>query len=91
LIELLGELSEYVKPMANRRDDRRVGQEAVGIAFRIHTAWGLLSFFTTTTVLGTRLDLTLLELALECFYPADAATAELVRNSGGRAKTAESA
>jgi hypothetical protein len=90
LIELLRELSEYAKPMAKRRDDRRVGEEAVGVAFRIHTALGLLSCFTTTTIFGTPLDVTLSELALECFYPAAAATAELVRNSGRQAKTADS-
>jgi hypothetical protein len=91
LIELLGELSEYAKAMAKRRDDRCVGEQVVGVAFRIHTVLGLLSFFTTTTIFGTPLDVTLSELALECFYPADAATAELVRNNGRPAKTAEPA
>lgn len=33
-----------------------------------------LSFISTTTVFGTPLDVTLAELALECFYPADEAT-----------------
>ena len=33
-----------------------------------------LSFISTTTVFGTANDVTLAELALECFYPADAAT-----------------
>jgi hypothetical protein len=30
-------------------------------------------------VFGTPVDVTLSELALECFYPADAATAEALR------------
>ena len=32
------------------------------------------------TVFGTPVDVTLLELALECFYPADAATAQALRS-----------
>src|SRR5215831_9857583 len=37
---------------------------------------GLLSFVSTTTQFGTPLDITLSELALETFFPADAATAQ---------------
>ena len=40
---------------------------------------GTLSFFSTTTVFGTPVDITLSELALEAFFPADAATAEALR------------
>ena len=36
---------------------------------------GELSFFSTTTVFGTPLDVTVAELAIESFYPADSATA----------------
>jgi hypothetical protein len=49
---------------------------------RAHTnSRGLLSFFSTTTVFGTPVDVTQSKLALECFYPADAATTENVRPS----------
>jgi hypothetical protein len=44
-------------------------------------ALGLLSFFSTTTVFGTPLDITLSELALETFLPADAHTAEALRKA----------
>ena len=44
---------------------------------------GTLSFFSTTTVFGTPVDITLSELALEAFFPADAATAEALRQNGG--------
>jgi hypothetical protein len=40
---------------------------------------GTLSFFSTTTVFGTPIDITLSELALEAFFPADAVTAETLR------------
>jgi transcriptional regulator with XRE-family HTH domain len=39
----------------------------------------VLSLFSTVTIFGTPLDVTLSELALECFYPADAATAEILQ------------
>lgn len=35
---------------------------------------------STTTVFGTPVDVTLSELALECFYPADAATVQALRD-----------
>ena len=38
-----------------------------------------LSFFSVTSVLGTPLDVTLDELAIEAFLPADAGTAEFLR------------
>jgi hypothetical protein len=43
------------------------------------TDGGTLSFFSTTTVFGTPIDITLSELALEAFFPADAATAQALR------------
>ena len=39
----------------------------------------MLSFFSTTTVFGTPIDITLAELALESFFPADTATADSLR------------
>jgi hypothetical protein len=42
-----------------------------------------LNFFSTRTVFGTALDVTVAELAIESFYPADAATAEALRLRAG--------
>ena len=42
---------------------------------------GRLSFFTTTTVFGTATDVTLAELAIESFFPADRATTEALRQA----------
>jgi hypothetical protein len=39
----------------------------------------VLAFFGTTTIFGTPVDVTLSELAIESFFPADAATAEALR------------
>lgn len=52
---------------------------AVAVPFRLITADGILSFFTTITVFGTPLDITLSELAIEAFFPADGDTAEKLR------------
>ncbi len=56
-------------------------QEPVGVVvpLRLHTRFGLLSLFSTTTVFGTPVDITLAELAIESFFPADRPTAELLR------------
>jgi hypothetical protein len=51
----------------------------VAVPFRLETEVGVLSFFSTTTVFGTPVDVTLSELALECFFPADRATAAAMR------------
>jgi hypothetical protein len=39
----------------------------------------VLSFFSTTTVFGTPVDVTLSELAIETFFPADPQTADALR------------
>jgi transcriptional regulator with XRE-family HTH domain len=44
-----------------------------------------LAFFSITSVLGTPLDVTLSELAIESFLPADAATAAAMREMAGSA------
>jgi hypothetical protein len=46
----------------------------VVVPFRLATGEGILSFFSTTMVFGTPGDITLSELALESFFPADEAT-----------------
>ncbi len=46
---------------------------------KLRTDAGVLSFFSTTTVFGTAVEVTLSELMLEAFYPADEATAEILR------------
>ncbi|CAN5705140.1 helix-turn-helix transcriptional regulator [soil metagenome] len=45
----------------------------------LDTPLGQLSFISTMTVFGTPVEITLAELALETFFPADAATADALR------------
>jgi transcriptional regulator with XRE-family HTH domain len=51
----------------------------VAVPFQLVTGQGVLSFISTTTIFGTPVDVTLSELALESFFPADAATARALR------------
>ncbi|HUP08484.1 MAG TPA: helix-turn-helix transcriptional regulator [Caldimonas sp.] len=54
---------------------------AIVVPLVIDTRHGRLSFISTTTVFGTPVDVTLAELALETFLPADGATAAALRQS----------
>jgi hypothetical protein len=58
--------------------------DSVVVPFQLATDAGTLSFFSTTTVFGTPVDITLSELAVEAFFPADAATAEALRAIAGQ-------
>ena len=60
----------------------RVAEHSVLVPLQVRVRSGVLSFFSTTTLFGTPLDVTLSELALELFFPADAATAATVRAAG---------
>ncbi|HZE41527.1 MAG TPA: helix-turn-helix transcriptional regulator [Stackebrandtia sp.] len=51
------------------------------VPLRLATEAGELSFFSTTTVFGTPMDVTVAELAIESFFPADAATGDLLRDN----------
>ncbi|MFN6997689.1 MAG: helix-turn-helix domain-containing protein [Aquincola tertiaricarbonis] len=58
-------------------DDPEPG--GIAMPLRLSTPVGPLSLLSTTTVFGTPRDITLAELALEAFYPADEATAQRLR------------
>jgi transcriptional regulator with XRE-family HTH domain len=51
----------------------------VAVPLLLETEHGVLSFLGTTTIFGTPIDITLTELAIEAFLPADASTAEALR------------
>ena len=81
LADLAKELRGYPEPprvkggsAVARSEDARVG-----VPLQLIVEGGVLSFFSTTTVFGTPIDITLSELALEAFYPSDGATAAAVR------------
>lgn len=82
LAALLDELAAYPAPPAGPRADARHAEPAVCVPLQLATPAGTLSFISTTTVFGTPVDITLSELALETFFPADAATAQMLRHLG---------
>jgi transcriptional regulator with XRE-family HTH domain len=77
---LMDELSAYPAPPAGEPvEEADFGGVAVPLQIRTETL-GLLSFLSTTTLFGAPLDVTVSELALESFLPADSHTAEALRS-----------
>ena len=56
-----------------------LSSDNVAIPFKLRQNGEVLSFFSTTMVFGTPVDVTLSELALETFFPADELTAQRMR------------
>jgi transcriptional regulator with XRE-family HTH domain len=82
LMGLFEELRAYPAPSAKEGRDAEPDYAGVAVPFRLATQQGVLSFFSTTTVFGTPVDITLSELAIEAFFPADAGTAEVMHHLG---------
>lgn len=77
---LLDELTQYPATNAHSAAGKASRDYAgVVVPLELVTPMGTLAFFGTVTVFGTPLDVTLSELAVEAFFPADAATAERLR------------
>ena len=84
LIDLLTELRAYPTPARDQARSTMPDRDYAGIAvpLRLQTQQGTLAFLSTTTVFGTPVDITLAELALESFFPANAATAAILTRTG---------
>jgi len=77
LAALHDELADYPGP-ADRPHAR--GDE-IAVPLRIHTAAGELAFVSTVATFGTAVDVTVAELSIESFFPADARTAAALRSA----------
>jgi len=80
LLDLLRELKTYPKP-SSAKDARPTAETAnsgISIPLRLMKKEGELSFISTVTVFGTPIDVTLSELAIESFFPADTRTQEIL-------------
>ena len=77
LIALYEELKTY--PIPARKAPHTIGADSLAVPFRIRMGDDVLSFISTTMVFGTPLDVTLSELALETFFPADDLTTAAMR------------
>lgn len=73
LVALESEILGYpnVAPIARRVARPHVDDQQILVPFVLASGDAELSFFTTLTTFGTPLDVTLDELALELFFPAD--------------------
>jgi len=81
LDELLREVARYPLPAQHQAHGCPSPDEhaPLAVALRVRVGADTLAFLSTTTVFGTPVDVTLAELAIESFFPADAATAEALR------------
>ena len=76
LLKLYQELKAYPIPARSAP----LSADNVAIPLKLRSEGGeVLSFFSTTMVFGTPVDITLSELALETFFPADDLTARRMR------------
>ncbi|MDN7693684.1 helix-turn-helix domain-containing protein [Burkholderia cenocepacia] len=77
---LRDELAAYPAPAGQPDDSHtRTDFAEIAVPLRLRTASGELTFFSTTTVFGTPVDVTLSELAIEAFFPANPETVEAMR------------
>lgn len=77
---LLGELREL--PIAAPGSDApEPGEAGIVVPLRLRSPAGVLDLISTTTVFGTPVDVTLAEIAIESFFPADAFTAQALREA----------
>jgi transcriptional regulator with XRE-family HTH domain len=82
LVELYNEVRAYPSEAATEALDIPGPREVVmPLRFQAHEQE--LTFFSTVAAFGTPLDITIAELAIELFFPADASTADALRHQRG--------
>jgi transcriptional regulator with XRE-family HTH domain len=79
LASLHEELSGYPAPPLRTNGHSRGLADEIVVSLRMGAGDRELCFFSTVTTFGTALDITVAELAIEAFFPADAATADYLR------------
>lgn len=79
LENLLKELRGY----GSKGKEKNIESEhGIVIPLKLESKFGTLSFISTTTVFGTPVDVTVSEIALETFFPADETTREIISKLG---------
>ena len=76
LLKLYQELKAFPIPARSAP----LSSDNVAIPFKMRLDGEVLSFISTTMIFGTPVDITLSELAIETFFPADELTAGRMRN-----------
>jgi len=72
---LIDEVCGYPRPPLEQHTELEHEQPGALLPLKLRSADGVLSFISTVTVFGTPHDITLQELAIETFFPADDFTA----------------
>jgi transcriptional regulator with XRE-family HTH domain len=88
LVALEEEVSAYPRPSRGAPAVLRKDQPMIAVPLRLRLGREMLSFISTITVFGTPLDVTLSELAIESFFPADRETAAALRQLAAERETA---
>jgi transcriptional regulator with XRE-family HTH domain len=78
---LLAELRGYPAGDDARTAPSWTAAGEIAVSLRLRHQGSELAFITTIATFGTPLDVTVAELSIESFYPADAATAETLRSA----------
>ncbi|WP_042266654.1 helix-turn-helix domain-containing protein [Paraburkholderia heleia] len=80
LAALYQELATYPTPPGVANVNAEPIAHHIAVPLCVRTVSGELAFYSTTTVFGTPVDITLSELAIEAFFPADPQTAQALRD-----------
>jgi transcriptional regulator with XRE-family HTH domain len=92
LAALIEELRAYPTPDAAARGSKSNHDYAgIVVPLQLMTEEGVLTLFSTTTIFGTPVDVTLSELAIEAFFPADPETGLAVRRLAEKRQAAAAA
>lgn len=78
---LLDELRSYPVSEGDTSDEEPTSYGGVVVPMKMRTPAGVITLFSTTTVFGTPVEVTLSELMLEAFYPADEFSAAVLRQA----------
>ncbi|HEY4278179.1 MAG TPA: helix-turn-helix transcriptional regulator [Conexibacter sp.] len=87
LSALMEEITAYPSPDGGDEPPPAAGHDLAGqiaVPLRVRVDDAELSFLSIVATFGTAVDITVAELSIESFFPADAATAEAVRDFAGR-------
>lgn len=76
LMALRDELASYAAPT---NDNGAAPGNGIAVPLILDTVAGRIRFVSTVTIFGTPVDITLSELAIEAFFPADAESATLLQ------------
>lgn len=87
LVELMAELSAF--PGTDGHEAVAADHPGVMVPIQLRAGEHVLSFFSTLTVFGSPLEITISELAVEAFLPADDETADYLREAFRRTDDTE--